>query len=92
MAHYYAFETDRGELVQVSSNGLRSGPEGAMLAGREGDPGLIYFRSFMRFGSAAPRLRDFTTCCSSASACAKERACCSRYRRAAEQARIGLPA
>lgn len=61
---HYALETDEGERVEVFSNGLRSGPEPAMralLAGERVDPSLIYFRSFMRFISDAPRLRDFTS-------------------------------
>jgi len=61
---HYALETDQGELMEVYSNGMRSGPEEAMrdlLAGRPVDPALIYFRSAMRFISDAPRLRDFTT-------------------------------
>lgn len=61
---HYAFETDQSETVEVTSHGLRSGPEAAMralLAGEVVDPALIYFRSAMRFKTAAPRLRDFTT-------------------------------
>ncbi|HWW64019.1 MAG TPA: DUF3237 family protein [Sphingomonadaceae bacterium] len=61
---HYAFETDRGELVEVTSNGLRSGPPEtmrALLAGEKVDPALIYFRTAMRFRSESPRLREFTT-------------------------------
>jgi hypothetical protein len=64
LAAHYAFETDQGELVEVTSNGLRAGPEAAMralLAGEPVDPALIYFRSAMRFKTAAPRLSAFAT-------------------------------
>lgn len=61
---HYAIETDQGERIEVFSDGIRSGPEAAMrrlLAGEPVEPGLIYFRSAMRFISDAPRLRDFTS-------------------------------
>jgi len=60
---HYALETDAGERLEVTSNGLRSGPEAAMqalLAGERVDPALIYFRSFVRFRGEAPALRAFT--------------------------------
>ena len=61
---HYAIETDGGERIEVTSNGLRSGPETVMrrlLAGEPVDPALVYFRCAMRFISDSPRLRDFTS-------------------------------
>lgn len=59
---HYALETDAGERMEVTSHGLRAGPETAMralLAGEAVDPALIYFRSAIRFFTDAPVLRDF---------------------------------
>lgn len=64
LSAHYALETSNGHLVEVHSNGLRSGPKDtmlALLAGEKVDPALVYFRSAMRFLTSAPGLRDFTT-------------------------------
>jgi hypothetical protein len=60
---HYAMKTAAGDLVEVSSSGLRSGPPEAMkalLAGQPVDPALIYFRAAYRFATAAPALAEFT--------------------------------
>jgi len=53
----YTIETDKGGLVLVSSEGLRHGPAevlAAMARGEAVDPSLYYFRTVMRFETAAP--------------------------------------
>jgi hypothetical protein len=55
----YTLKTDRGELIQVTSQGLRtSSPEvlARLAAGEDLDPSLYYFRTVMRFETSAPSL------------------------------------
>jgi hypothetical protein len=55
----YTLETDRGLLVQVRSQGLRHGPPDVLArlaAGEAVDPGRYYFRTVLRFETAAPDL------------------------------------
>ena len=55
----YTFETDGGELIQVTSQGLRHGPAEviAKLAASEPvEPSHYYFRTVLRFETAASRL------------------------------------
>ncbi|WAP55291.1 DUF3237 domain-containing protein [Streptomyces sp. S465] len=55
----YALETDEGERIAVHNTGIRSGsPEdiAAIVRGEEVAPERIYFRSFPRLATAAPRL------------------------------------
>ena len=53
----YTIETDTGGLILVSSEGLRHGPAEVLAAiarGEQVDPSLYYFRTVMRFETAAP--------------------------------------
>ena len=55
----YVIETDDGERVLVTSNGLRHGPPEVLTAiarGEKVDPSLYYFRTIMRFEASAPSL------------------------------------
>lgn len=55
----YAIEADDGALVMVESRGLRHGPTDVMarlMQGDRVDPALYYFRSALRFETAAPSL------------------------------------
>jgi len=55
----YVIGTDSGARVYVESNGLRRGPPEAMaklMRGEPVDPALIYFRTTVRFETAAPEL------------------------------------
>jgi hypothetical protein len=55
----YTIESDDGALVLVSSEGLRHGPPDVMEKlgrGENVDPALYYFRTVMRFETAAPGL------------------------------------
>jgi hypothetical protein len=55
----YTIEAESGGLVLVSSEGLRHGPAEVMdrlARGEAVDPHLYYFRTFMRFETAAPDL------------------------------------
>jgi hypothetical protein len=55
----YAIETDAGELIMVASEGLRHGPPGVMerlMRGDNVDPRHYYFRTVMRFETAAPAI------------------------------------
>jgi hypothetical protein len=54
----YVLKLDEG-LVEVESRGLRAGPPAVLArlaAGEAVDPALYYFRTAMRFRSAAPEL------------------------------------
>jgi hypothetical protein len=56
---HYNIETGDGSLILVSSEGLRHGPPEVMdrlARGEMVDPALYYFRTVMRFESAAPAL------------------------------------
>lgn len=60
----YVIETDAGETVYVENTGIRTGSaeDIAKLAqGRPVDPARIYFRSYPRFETAAPRLAWLNT-------------------------------
>lgn len=53
----YVIEAADGALIRVDSQGLRHGaPEvmGALMRGEKVDPALIYFRTVIRFETAAP--------------------------------------
>jgi hypothetical protein len=55
----YTIESSDGGLVLVSSTGLRHGPPEVMarlVRGEQVDPALYYFRTVMRFETAAPGL------------------------------------
>jgi hypothetical protein len=54
----YTVRADDGALVQVTSTGLRHGPPDVVarvVRGEPVDPGLYYFRTLMRFETAAPQ-------------------------------------
>ena len=53
----YSIETDAGALIMVNSEGLRHGPPEVMeklARGENVDPRHYYFRTVMRFETAAP--------------------------------------
>ena len=53
----YTIESDAGALIMVTSEGLRHGPPEVMASLARGDnvdPRLYYFRTVMRFETAAP--------------------------------------
>ncbi len=55
----YVIETADGALVRVDSQGLRHGPPevmAALMRGERVDPAKVYFRTVIRFETAAPRL------------------------------------
>jgi hypothetical protein len=59
----YTLKTDAGELIQVTSQGLRTAsPEVLARLGRgeDVDPTLYYFRTVMRFETSAPALLPLT--------------------------------
>ncbi|MFC3077443.1 DUF3237 domain-containing protein [Phenylobacterium terrae] len=56
---HYAFRTADGDIVEVISSGVRSGPPDVLArlgAGEAVDPSLYYFRTSIRFRTGAPRL------------------------------------
>ncbi|MGY2051066.1 DUF3237 domain-containing protein [Methylobacterium sp. JK268] len=60
----YVVEAEDGALVYVENTGLRFGPPEALERIRRGepvDPALIYFRTALRFETAAPALAWMTT-------------------------------
>ena len=55
----YTLETNRGELIYVVVDGIRSGPDDIMQRLRSGqivDPSLYYFRGSARLETSAPEL------------------------------------
>jgi hypothetical protein len=55
----YTLETEGGALVQVRSQGIRHGPPeilAQLAAGEAVDPARYYFRTVLRFETAAPDL------------------------------------
>ena len=61
---HYAIRTDDGEMIEVTSRGIRSGTPETMrklLDGEPVDPSLVYFRTAVRMSSAAPRLHYLAT-------------------------------
>ena len=53
----YSIETDAGALIMVNSEGLRHGPPDViekLARGENVDPSQYYFRTVMRFETAAP--------------------------------------
>jgi hypothetical protein len=61
---HYAIRTDAGDLIEVTSRGIRSGTPETMrrlLAGEPVDPALVYFRTAVRMSSAAPDLHYLST-------------------------------
>jgi len=55
----YTLKTDQGELIQVTSQGLRTAsPEvlAQLARGEDVDPERYYFRTVMRFETSAPSL------------------------------------
>jgi hypothetical protein len=61
---HYAIRTDAGEMIEVTSRGVRSGSPETMrrlLAGEMVDPALVYFRTAVRMSSAAPGLQHLAS-------------------------------
>ena len=59
----YTLKTDQGELIQVTSQGLRTAsPEvlAQLARGEDLDPERYYFRTVMRFETSAPSLLYLT--------------------------------
>jgi hypothetical protein len=59
----YMLETDQGELIYVSNQGMRHGPPDVIAklnAGQSVDQSQIYFRTVPRFETAAPGLAWLT--------------------------------
>jgi len=59
----YTLKTDQGELIQVTSQGLRTAsPEvlAQLARGEDVDPERYYFRTVMRFETSAPSLLYLT--------------------------------
>ncbi|WP_298727539.1 DUF3237 domain-containing protein [uncultured Ferrovibrio sp.] len=57
---HYMLVTDAGEQIEVWSRGLRSGPPEVMARlarGESVDPASYYFRTALRFETAAPQLQ-----------------------------------
>lgn len=55
----YMLRTDQGETIQVTSEGLRTGPPevlAKLAAGDDVPADRYYFRTFIRLATAAPRL------------------------------------
>ena len=55
----YVIETEQGETIYVENTGIRTGSAediAALAHGKPVDPERIYFRSYPRFETAAPRL------------------------------------
>ncbi|MBI1205578.1 MAG: DUF3237 family protein [Rhodopseudomonas sp.] len=55
----YTLETGTGARILVSSEGVRHGPKAvldALTRGEKVDPALYYFRTVMRFETAAPEV------------------------------------
>jgi Protein of unknown function (DUF3237) len=64
LSAHYALKTDRGAFIEVHSNGVRVGPPEvlARLARGEAVPASeYYFRTHMRFQTAAPELAHWNT-------------------------------
>jgi hypothetical protein len=60
----YVIETTEGERVYVENTGIRTGTAEDIAALAQGvpvDPSRIYFRSYPRFETAAPRLQWLNT-------------------------------
>ena len=56
---HYMLETDQGERIEVISEGIRAGTREVLESIARGDnvpPAQYYFRTFIRFNTAAPRL------------------------------------
>ncbi|MEY4214133.1 MAG: DUF3237 domain-containing protein [Burkholderiaceae bacterium] len=59
----YTLKTDAGELIQVTSQGLRTASSDVLARlgrGEDVDPALYYFRTVMRFETSAPALLPLT--------------------------------
>lgn len=59
----YTLKTDAGELIQVTSQGLRTASPEVLARlghGEDVDPALYYFRTVMRFETSAPALLPLT--------------------------------
>jgi len=59
----YTLKTDAGELIQVTSQGLRTASPDVLARlgrGEDVDPSLYYFRTVMRFETSAPALLPLT--------------------------------
>lgn len=59
----YTLKTDAGELIQVTSQGLRTASHEVLARlgrGEDVDPALYYFRTVMRFETSAPALLPLT--------------------------------
>lgn len=61
---HYAIRTDAGEMIEVSSRGIRSAAPETMrklLDGEAVDPALVYFRTAVRMTSSAAGLQYLTS-------------------------------
>lgn len=61
---HYAIITDAGEMIEVISRGVRAGAPDTMrrlLAGEPVDPALVYFRTAIRFRTAAKSLAELNS-------------------------------
>ena len=59
----YTLKTNQGDLIQVTSQGLRTAPPDVLARlgqGEDLDPTLYYFRTVMRFETSAPALLYLT--------------------------------
>ena len=64
IAAHYALRTRDGEAIEVLSNGLRHAPQDVLARLSRGDPVSAqeyYFRTHIRFRTAAPRLSYLNT-------------------------------
>jgi hypothetical protein len=60
----YVLKTDAGELIYIQNAGLRHAPlevTAALLAGRDVDPSLVYFRTVPVFETSAAHLQWLVT-------------------------------
>ena len=59
----YVLESDRGQTIYIRNIGMRHAPAPVMedlLAGRDVDPAIVYFRTAPMFETAAPDLQWLT--------------------------------
>src|SRR5262249_3677283 len=64
IAAHYALKTRSGSLLEVSSNGVRSGTPEVLARLARGEPVArdeYYFRTHLRFRAADPELRSWNT-------------------------------
>lgn len=64
LSAHYALKTERGAFIEVHSNGVRVGPPEVLARLARGEPvpqREYYFRTHMRFQTAAPELAHWNT-------------------------------